>query len=392
MKKVFLLVFILILCGCTRNSFPVLNSNTIVVLKGNAEVNYRSDKKLSDVIEIQNGELLTEDFVIDTSKLQTIPVTVEYKDGNEETQIYEFDIKVVDNEAPLIFSSKKYYLEQNGKDNLKSKPLCGDNYTSNMKCVIVGEYDISKIGEYPIKITATDEAGNYTEKEATVIVQEKVKESSSSITPYYLKDFIKAYKKDNTLIGVDVSVWQGNINWTKVKKAGISFAIIRIGYGHTSSGNLALDGKFQKNLKEAKKAGIKVGVYFYSHAKNTKEAKQQAEWVVKQLKGSKLDLGVSFDWEIWSKFMSYKISFGDLNDIANVFMDTINAHGYDAYNYGSLNYHKYVWNTPKYGIWLAWYTKNNDYRDKDYIMWQATSSGKVDGINGRVDLNVLYLK
>lgn len=392
MKKVFLLVLILILCGCVRNNTPVLKSNTIVILKGNSELNYREEKHLTDLIEIQDGELLTEDYLIDTSKLQTIPTKIKYKDDQEEIQTYEFDIKIIDKEEPLIFSSKKYYFEKNAKDNLKNKPLCGDNYTSNMECVIVGEYDLTKIGEYPIKITATDEAGNYTEKEATVIVQEKIKESSSSITPYYLKDFIKDYKTDKTLIGIDVSVWQGNINWTKVKKAGISFAIIRIGYGHTSSGNLVLDSKFQKNLKEAQKAGIKVGVYFYSHAKNTKEAKEQAEWVIKQLNGAKLDLGVSFDWEIWSKFMSYKISFGDLNDIANAFMDTVSAHDYDAYNYGSLNYHKYVWNTPKYGIWLAWYTKNNNYHDKDYIMWQATSSGKVDGIKGRVDLNVLYLK
>ncbi len=84
-------------------------------------------------------------------------------------------------------------------------------------------------------------------------------------------------------------------------------------------------------------------------------------------------------------------NFNDLNDIANAFLDTVKASGYEGLNYGSANYHKYIWNTPKYDTWLAWYTKNNTFEEKHYI-WQATSSGKVPGISGRADLNVLYLK
>ncbi len=392
MKKVFLVGFILLLCGCTKTNVPTLSSDSsMIILKGNSNINFREEKSLYDIVEIKNGTILTEDYKIDTSSLKTIPTTIEYKDSNDEINEYQFDIKVVDNEAPQIFSSKKYSFVKGDKDNLSSKPLCGDNYTRNMKCVIVGDYDLNKIGEYPIQITATDEAGNYTYKDATVIVKEKEEKASSTISKIDIKDFIKSYKTDDTLIGVDVSVWQGNIDWNKVKKAGVSFAIIRIGYGHTSKNNLVMDSKFTRNIKEAKKAGLKVGVYFYSHAKNTKEAEEQAKWVVKNLKGEKLDLGVAFDWEIWSKFMSFKINFNDLNDIANAFLDTVKASGYEGLNYGSANYHKYIWNTPKYDTWLDWYTKNNTFEEKHYI-WQATSSGKVPGISGRADLNVLYLK
>lgn len=389
----FLIIFILFLCGCTKNNVNTLSSDTsIITLKENNSVNFREEKYLYDFIEIENGTILTENYKIDTTVLKTIPTTIEYKDNSGKVNEYKFNINVVDNESPLILSSKKYYFTKGDKDNLSNKPLCGDNYTRDMKCVIVGSYNLNTTGEYPIKITATDEAGNYTEKDATVIVSEKKsKTSSSGVSKIDIKDFIKTYKTDNTLIGIDVSVWQGNIDWNKVKKAGISFAIIRIGYGHTSKNNLVMDTKFTRNIKEAKKAGIKVGVYFYSHAKNITEAKEQALWVVKNLKGEKLDLGVAFDWEIWSKFMSFKISFSDLNDIANSFLDTVKENGYEGLNYGSANYHKYIWNTPRYDTWLAWYTTNNTYEGKYYI-WQATSSGKVPGISGRVDLNVLYLK
>lgn len=389
-KGIFLMILVLFLSGCFNKNIEQ-KINPVVMISNNGEVNYREEKYLYDFISIDNGTLITENYKIDSSELKTIPTEIKYKNSDGKEEIITIDIKVVDNENPLILSSKNYYFEKGDKDNLSSKPLCGDKYTRDMKCVIVGNYDLNQIGEYPIKITATDEFGNYSEKDANVIVKAKIDKNTSSGSKYPIKNFIKDYKNDNTLIGVDVSVWQGNIDWNKVKKSGVSFAIIRIGYGYTSSHNLVMDSKFERNLKGAKKAGLKVGVYFYSHAKNIKEAKEQAEWVVKKLNGEKLDLGIAFDWEIWSKFMSYKISFSDLNDIANSFLDTVKEKGYDGLNYGSAIYHKYIWNTPSYDTWLAFYTKNNTYEGKYYI-WQVTSSGKVDGIKGRTDLNVLYLK
>ncbi len=128
MKKVFLVGFILLLCGCTKTNVPTLSSDSsMIILKGNSNINLREEKSLYDIVEIKNGTILTEDYKIDTSSLKTIPTTIEYKDSNDEINEYQFDIKVVDNEAPQIFSSKKYSFVKGDKDNLSSEPLCGDN-------------------------------------------------------------------------------------------------------------------------------------------------------------------------------------------------------------------------------------------------------------------------
>ena len=146
-------------------------------------------------------------------------------------------------------------------------------------------------------------------KDTTVVVKDKIKNSDP--TYYYLKDFIEKYKTDDTIVGIDVSSWQGNINWKKVKESGIDAAMIRIAYG--SRNKSTIDKKFKQNLKNAKEAGIKVGIYYYSYAKDTSEAINQAKWIINELNGEKLDLPIAFDWEDWSDFMSYKINFNDLN-------------------------------------------------------------------------------
>ena len=140
--------------------------------------------------------------------------------------------------------------------------------------------------------------------------------------------------------------------------------MIRIAYG--SRNKSTIDKKFKQNLKNAKQAGIKVGIYYYSYAKDTNEAINQAKWIINELNNEKLDLPIAFDWEDWSDFMSYKINFNDLNDIANAFMKEIEDNGYKAMNYGSATYHEKVWNTPNYPTWLAYYTNNNDF-EEDYI-------------------------
>ena len=162
--------------------------------------------------------------------------------------------------------------------------------------------------------------------------------------------------------------------------------MIRIGYG--SKNKSTLDKRFKENLKNAKAAGIKVGIYYYSYAKDTTESANQAKWIIKELDSEELDLPIAFDWEDWSDFMNYKINFNDLNDIANSFMGEIEKNGYKSMNYGSATYHERVWDTPNYPTWLAYYTDNNDF-EEEYIMWQISSTGKVDGISGYVDLDII---
>lgn len=359
---------------------------TSILISENLNIEYMQTKYLYDLVDVENGSFISENHIIESSELGEKTISFKYNDSYNKEKNYEIKVNVVDTTKPLIFASKKYTIKTGEKIDLVGKAVCGDNYTREMKCNIEGTYNINKAGEYPIKFITTDESGNFNEKESKLIVKDTIANGSDSAV--YLKSIVEGYKKDNTMVGVDVSTWQGNINWEKVKKAGIEFAIIRIGYGY-DEGEMVIDKYFETNLKNAKKAGIPVGIYFYSYAKNTTEAKEQAKWIIKTLDGEKLDLPIAFDWEIWNKFMSYKINFHDLNDIATSFMDEIVKAGYNAMNYGSATYLEQIWDTPQYPTWLAYYTEINDF-EKEFYIWQKTNLGKVDGINGYVDLNILY--
>jgi GH25 family lysozyme M1 (1,4-beta-N-acetylmuramidase) len=383
MKKIILILSILFLFGCSSKEKEVVLITNINVNKNTLE--YYEKVNLYDLISIENGTIIDKDYQINTKELGEKEITVNYKDSSDKESTYKFTISINDTTSPLIFASKKYSAEKNDKKfNLLDKVVCGDNYDREMKCEIEGSYDINKLGEYPVKIKTTDTHNNTTYKDTTVVVKDKIRNSDP--TYYYLKDFINEYKKEDTTIGIDVSSWQGSINWNKVKSAGVDAAMIRIGYG--SRNKSTIDKRFKENIKNAKKAGIKVGIYYYSYANDANEAINQAKWIINELKGETLDLPIAFDWEDWSDFMSYKINFNDLNDIANSFMKEIENNGYKAMNYGSATYHEKVWNTPDFPTWLAYYTDNNDF-EEDYIMWQVASDGIVSGINGYVDLDII---
>lgn len=207
--------------------------------------------------------------------------------------------------------------------------------------------------------------------------------------------------------GIDVSAHNETIDWNKVKAAGVDFAIIRIGYcGYTKSkhsyGNL--DPYFERNIQGAANAGIAVGVYYYSQALNTAEAKTEADFVLQKLNGRKLDLPVYFDYEfaetsagrLDDAWKNNKLNKAKMTDNAIAFCDVIEDAGYVAGVYANKDFllNKYNHETiqEKYMIWLAHYTTKSDYAG-DYQMWQYSSGGKVDGANdgiARVDSNFMY--
>ena len=340
----------------------------------NLEFGYEERIKVNTIIETDNNAFL------DTSKLG---MNI-YEDDNN--IIY---YNVVDKTPPLILGGNVTTTIGN-KIDLINKFLCGDNLDDNPKCYIEGNYNINKIGTYKLKYVAIDSNNNKSTKNFKLKI---VKPTNSNTTYHEIKrtdisKYIKKYKKDNTSIGIDVSSWQYDIDWKKVKESGVEFAIIRIGFGHTNKGELVLDNTFKDNIKNAKKNGIKVGLYFYSYASNEEQARQQANWIVNELNGESLDLPIAFDWEDWSDFNTYKCSFKTLSNIADAFIDEVKKNGYDGMLYGSAYYLKTIWKSNQ-PTWLAYYTTNNDYKGK-YMIWQLTSSGKVNGIDTAVDINVLY--
>ena len=375
MKKkhiIFILLFIYAFNNCFLYSF-------IDTTKYKNEINdivvgYEEKVKVNTIIETEDNTLL------DTSKLGNMV----YED-NDNIIYY----KVVDKTAPLILG-RDVTITKGKNVDLVDRFLCGDNLDDKPNCFIEGEYDVNTIGTYKLKYVAIDSNNNKSTKKFKLHV---VKPTNSSTTYPDIKKtdiskYIKKYKNKNTSIGIDVSSWQNDIDWKKVKNSGVEFAMIRIGFGHTNKGELVIDNTFKDNIKNAKEQGIKVGLYFYSYASNEQEARDQVKWIVNELNGEALDLPIAFDWEDWSDFNSYKVSFKTLSSTADAFIDEAEKNGYDGMLYGSAYYLKTIWKS-KQKTWLAYYTDNNDYKGK-YMMWQLTSSGKVNGINTAVDVNVLY--
>lgn len=198
---------------------------------------------------------------------------------------------------------------------------------------------------------------------------------------------------DPVQLGIDVSKWNGEIDWELVKAEGVDFAIIRCGYRGSSSGWLIEDPYFFKNLAGAKKAGIQVGIYFFTQAISTVEAVEEASMVVSLLGEETIDYPIFIDTE--GAGGSGRADSLDVNTrtmVCNAFCKTIQNAGYQAGIYASRNWYYnnlQVDELSGYKIWLAEYTQTPLYEGR-YDMWQYTSSGSVAGIEGRVDLNVSY--
>ena len=197
--------------------------------------------------------------------------------------------------------------------------------------------------------------------------------------------------------GVDVSYAQKEINWNKVKAAGIDFAMIRAGFRGYESGKLNVDEYFHKNMQGAQNAGIETGVYFFSQAVNEAEAAEEARFVLGMLKDYNVTYPVAFDWEpvTHDTARTDDIHGKDLCDCALAFCKTIEAGGYRPVIYASLNllreqYDNYdIEVISQYDLWLAEYKDRPEYPYK-FVMWQYTDEGHVDGIRNETDINLIF--
>ncbi len=206
--------------------------------------------------------------------------------------------------------------------------------------------------------------------------------------------FYKENNKVASIAGVDVSDYQGDIDWKKVKEAGIDFAIIRIGYRGYGSGEIVIDKNFDKNLKEADEAGIKVGAYFFSQAVNTKEAIEEADMVIDAIADYNITYPVIYDWELiyGDSARTDKVSVDTLADCCISFCERVRSAGYKPMIYQNKNTTMFKLDLPRlkdYDFWLAEYGTEPTYY-YDYQMWQYASDGFVPGINGEVDMNISF--
>lgn len=184
--------------------------------------------------------------------------------------------------------------------------------------------------------------------------------------------------------GIDVSKHNGNIDWAKVKNAGIQFAILRVGYGMYENQK---DVQFENNYRGATNNGIPVGVYLYSYAKSVAEAEREADVCLKWLANRKLQLPVYFDIEDKTQ---QNLGKSTLDDMCRAFCNKIEKAGYWAGIYSNKYWATSVISGPelgkRYTYWVAQYSNKCTYNGP-YAIWQYSSDGKVNGINGRVDMN-----
>lgn len=186
--------------------------------------------------------------------------------------------------------------------------------------------------------------------------------------------------------GIDVSRYQGEIDWKKVKTSGVQFAMLRAGYGHFDSQK---DAQFERNYTEAKAAGIPVGAYLYSYAKSVEDARAEAKVFLQWVKGKQFEYPLAFDVEEAEQAKKGK-QF--VSDVIRAFCETVEQAGYYVCIYAN----KYWLDNyidadckKRYDVWVAQWAKTNTYNGA-YGMWQYTSDGAVSGISGRVDLDESY--
>lgn len=209
---------------------------------------------------------------------------------------------------------------------------------------------------------------------------------------------IMTYQEDRekkSYMGVDVSKYQGFVDYNKLKKAGVSFVMIRIGARGYGSGQLILDEYFADNMKGATDAGLSVGAYFFSQAISIEEALEEVALVVEELEGYDVTYPVAFDMESIpgdDARIDY-LSRNEKTDIASVFLNGIKDAGYKPIIYG-----KKEWLLTKidltklteYDVWLAQEEHTPDF-PYEFDMWQYSTSGKIDGIAGKADLNISFI-
>lgn len=215
------------------------------------------------------------------------------------------------------------------------------------------------------------------------------------------KNGLKIYEdKENDVrskVGIDVSEFQGDIDWQAVKSSGIEFAIIRMGYrGYGESGTLVVDPMFDVHIKGAIDAGLRVGVYFFSQAITAEEAREEADFVLKHIESYALTGPVVFDTEE----IKYDTARTDNNtvkqftDYCIIFCDEIKKAGYEPMIYANMKWMAFTLDLTRLTEYPFWYA---DYHETpqcpyDFEMWQYTETGTVPGVNGDVDINLWFQK
>lgn len=393
LKYVLISLVIIITCYFVFNFVRVKTAKVNIILKKDLTVEFASNIHVSDMIKNMNGTIKN-DYKIDTTKLGTKKIKFNFTNDDGITIPYSYDITIKDTTEPLIWLGNTYYVTTGSNIQLTDKILCGDNYDNKPICKIEGDYDLNQAGSYDLVFEATDKNGNINTKEFTLVVEDPHNNQSNEKNHPNIytefEDVMKTYKTKNTKIGIDISSFQGKVDFKKLKESGVEFVMIRVGGTRGIDTDYFIDEQFENNIINANKYGIDAGVYFYSYANSIESAKKDAKWVLKKIEDYKIDLPITFDWENWKYYNDYHLSFFGLTSMAESFADVIEDAGYQGMIYSSKTYLENIWLPSNKDIWLAHYTDKTNYQGS-YRMWQMCENGRVSGISNAVDIDILYL-
>lgn len=233
--------------------------------------------------------------------------------------------------------------------------------------------------------------------------QETAVEGEMSSCPYDFSNlsssgFLKSYSDDTytSLQGIDVSAHQEAIDWAKVKTAGIDFAMIRCGYRGYETGKVYKDEYFDANIQGALNNGIQVGVYFFSQAVSTDEAREEANFTLDCIRSYNITLPVVFDLEepeSTSRVINQTAMENTTN--ASTFLHILSDSGYTPMVYNSTSLYSELFEESylqEFETWVAEYDVDAPTYPYDFQMWQYTSAGTVDGVTGSTDMDLMFVK
>ncbi len=300
----------------------------------------------------------------------------------------------VDTTAPFFLTLPESVSIENGSEfDINRHIGYIDDCDSNVDLQIDGEVDTSEDGSYALSLTITDDAGNSKTGSMTVNVYTPSNSGggggggSSEHTTLAYSDFIDRYPAADIAHGIDVSRYQGDIDFEAVKAAGCDFVMLRAMI--YNNGELGEDRKFEEYYADAKAAGLLIGVYYYSTDSTIEMLHEHCDELLAVLDGKELDLPVAFDWESWAHFQKYQMSIIDINNLFYEFAGIMEENGYSTILYSSKYYLEIIWEPAGYDVWLAHYVKETSY-EGDYTMWQTGSIGRIDGCDEDVDTDILF--
>ena len=409
LTTIFEIVLILGFCGAVifflfPNMFgkkkPETEATSEVVIGqkiyGTTEAYSETEEKTEAVTEVTT-EATTEAVTEATTEKKAEATTekkTEKKNGDEDTEAPFF---MIFRSSPVITQGEIF--------NIHDYVGYADDVDRDVDLSMIGTVDESHTGTYALKVTLKDDAGHTTSKDMEVKVIEKPSSDDSEDTENTdntddkqkeendhntesFEDFKKAYKTDKTSVGIDISRFQEYVDFEKVKEAGCEFVIMRI--GGFDRGTYYTDKYYYDNMARAKAAGLKVGVYWHAEDSSVDDVNASVRYLMEILDDTELDFPIAYDWEDFENFENYGMNLKDINMCFEAFANSVEARGYQACLYSSLNFLENTWkNEEDHAVWLAHYTTSTTY-DGDYYMWQHANTGRINGVDGDVDLNVLY--